>query len=153
MRSPCVRLSKYFKGKFCIFAAIIFATKYIGGKSAKYYLQHQKSLGRLNGYVEEMTEGQKVIKVFCHEAKAREQFKVFNDELNEAGAKANTYAFVLGPINNNLGYLQYVLVALVGVLFMAFVINTNTATMVITEEIICGIVCVRSWRIVSTSLV
>ncbi len=68
-----------------------------------------------------MTEGQKVIKVFCHEAKAREQFKVFNDELNEAGAKANTYAFVLGPINNNLGYLQYVLVAMVGVLFMAFV--------------------------------
>ena len=104
-----------------VLAAIIFATKYIGGKSAKYYLQHQKSLGRLNGYVEEMTEGQKVIKVFCHEAKAREQFKVFNDELNEAGAKANTYAFVLGPINNNLGYLQYVLVAMVGVLFMAFV--------------------------------
>ncbi len=103
-----------------ILIAIIFVTKFIGGKSAKYYLNNQKALGALNGYVEEMTEGQKVIKVFCHEQKAREQFKVLNDELNEAGSKANAYAFVMGPINNNLGYLQYVLVALVGVLIMAF---------------------------------
>ena len=101
-------------------AAVIVATKIVGGKSAKYYLTHQKALGNLNGYVEEMTEGQKVIKVFCHEAKAREQFKKVNDELNEAGKIANKYAFILGPINNNLGYLQYVLVALVGVLMMAF---------------------------------
>ena len=101
-------------------AAVIVATKIVGGKSAKYYLTHQKALGNLNGYVEEMTEGQKVIKVFCHEAKAREQFKKVNDELNEAGKIANKYAFVLGPINNNLGYLQYVLVALVGVLMMVF---------------------------------
>ena len=101
-------------------AAVIVATKIVGGKSAKYYLTHQKALGNLNGYVEEMTEGQKVIKVFCHEAKAREQFKKVNDELNEAGKIANKYAFILGPINNNLGYLQYVLVALVGVLMMVF---------------------------------
>lgn len=101
-------------------AAVIVATKIVGGKSAKYYLTHQKALGNLNGYVEEMTEGQKVIKVFCHEAKAREQFKKVNDELNEAGKIANKYAFILGPINNNLGYIQYVLVALVGVLMMAF---------------------------------
>ena len=99
-----------------VLIAITFATKYVGGRSAKNYLVHQKALGNLNGYVEEMTEGQKVIKVFCHEQKAREQFKVVNDELNEAGKKANSYAFILGPINNNLGYLQYVLVAFVGVL-------------------------------------
>lgn len=105
--------------------AVIFATKYVGGKSAKHYLTHQKALGNLNGYVEEMTEGQKVIKVFCHEQKAREQFKKLNDELNEAGRKANSYAFILGPINNNLGYLQYVLVALVGVLLMAFAGETG----------------------------
>ncbi len=98
---------------------IIFATKYIGSRSAKNFLIQQKSLGNLNGFVEEMTEGQKVIKVFCHEQKAREQFKVVNDELYEAGKKANSYAFVLGPINNNLGYLQYVLVAIVGILIMA----------------------------------
>ncbi len=102
-----------------VLAAIIFATKYIGSRSAKNFLIQQKSLGNLNGFVEEMTEGQKVIKVFCHEAKAREQFKVVNDELYEAGKKANSYAFVLGPINNNLGYLQYVLVAIVGIIIMA----------------------------------
>lgn len=88
--------------------------KIIGSRSAKNFLKQQRSLGALNGYVEEMTEGQKVIKVFCHEQKARERFKVLNDELNEVGSKANTYAFVMGPVNNNLGYLQYVLVAVVG---------------------------------------
>ncbi len=102
-------------------AAVVFATKVIGGKSAKYYIKHQKAMGNLNGFVEEMTEGQKVIKVFCHEDKTREQFKKLNDSLYEAGEKANANAFVLGPVNNNLGYLQYVLVALVGVLMMAFV--------------------------------
>ncbi len=102
-----------------VLVLIIFLTKYVGGKSAKYYLTHQKALGDLNGYVEEMTEGQKVIKVFCHEQKARENFKVLNDSLNEAGKRANSYSFILGPINNNLGYLQYVLVALVGALILA----------------------------------
>lgn len=103
-----------------VLVCIIFATKYIGGKSAKYYITHQKALGELNGYVEEMTEGQKVVKVFCHEQKAREQFKVLNDELNEAGKHANSYSFILGPINNNLGYVQYVLVAVVAMMIMAF---------------------------------
>ena len=108
-----------------VLTAIILFTKFIGGKSAKFYLTHQKALGSLNGYVEEMTEGQKVVKVFCHEDKARAKFKKLNDELNEAGVKANTYAFVLGPVNNNLGYLQYVLVALVGALMMAFAGETG----------------------------
>ncbi len=108
-----------------VLVAVIFATKYVAGKSAKYYITHQKALGSLNGYVEEMTEGQKVIKVFCHEQKARENFKKLNDDLNEAGRVANSYAFILGPINNNLGYFSYVLVALVGILFMAFVGETG----------------------------
>lgn len=99
-------------------AVIILVTKFVGGKSAKYYVKNQLALGKLNGFVEEMTEGQKVIKVFCHEQKAREQFKVLNDELNEAGREANTYSFILGPINNNLGYVQYILVAFIGVLIM-----------------------------------
>ncbi|MBD5632513.1 MAG: ABC transporter ATP-binding protein [Clostridia bacterium] len=103
-----------------VLVGIIFATKYIGGKSAKYYITHQKALGKLNGYVEEMTEGQKVIKVFCHEQKARDEFKALNDGLNEAGRNANKYSFILGPINNNLGYVQYVLVAVVAMLIMAF---------------------------------
>ena len=102
-----------------VLTAIILTTKMVAGKSAKYYLAHQRALGNLNGFVEEMTEGQKVIKVFCHENRAREQFKIVNDELNEAGRIANQNAFILGPINNNLGYIQYVLVALVGVLAIA----------------------------------
>ena len=97
-----------------VLAIMIFIIKNVGQKSAKNFLKQQEAIGALNGYVEEMTEGQKVIKVFCHEQKAREQFKVVNDELNIAGRNANTFAFVLGPINNNLGYLQYVLVAVVG---------------------------------------
>lgn len=92
--------------------------KVVGSRSARYFLKQQVALGKLNGYVEEMTEGQKVIKVFCHEQKAREQFKVLNDELNVAGCNANTYAFILGPINNNLGYFQYILVAIVGLLLI-----------------------------------
>lgn len=99
---------------------VFFVTKYVGSRSAKNYVMHQKALGSLNGFVEEMTEGQKVIKVFCHEDKAREGFKQLNDRLYEVGSKANSYAFVLGPINNNLGYIQYVLVAFVSVMIMAF---------------------------------
>lgn len=101
-----------------VLLAMIFTIKNIGSKSAKYYVANQTALGKLNGYVEEMTEGQKVIKVFCHEQKAREGFKVLNDELNSVGSKANTFAFILGPISNNLGYLQYVLVAVVGFVLM-----------------------------------
>ena len=103
-----------------IVVVVFILTKFIGGRSAKNYIIHQKALGKLNGYVEEMTEGQKVIKVFCHEPKAREGFKKLNDSLNEVGSKANTYAFVLGPVNNKLGYIQYVLVAFVAVMIMAF---------------------------------
>ena len=104
-----------------VLVGIIIVTKIIGGRSAKYYLANQMALGALNGYVEEMTEGQKVIKVFCHEPNARAGFKEVNDALNEAGSKANAYAFLMGPVNNNLGYLQYVLVAIVGVVIMATV--------------------------------
>lgn len=103
-----------------VLTAIVLFTKFIGGQSAKNYVEHQKALGSLNGYIEEMTEGQKVIKVFCHEEKAREGFKKLNDNLNEVGSNANSYAFILGPVNNNLGYIQYVLVAFVGVMIMAF---------------------------------
>ena len=97
-----------------IIAVMVFLIKNIGGKSAKFFLRQQVSMGKLNGYVEEMTEGQKVIKVFCHEQKAREGFRKLNDELNETSRKANAYAFILGPVTNNLSYLQYVMVAVIG---------------------------------------
>lgn len=103
-----------------VLAVITVFVRSIGGKTARCFLTQQKALGRLNGYVEEMTVGQKVIKTFCHEEKAKEQFKVLNDSLNEVSRNANTYANIMGPINGNIGYLQYILVATVGVLMILF---------------------------------
>lgn len=99
---------------FLMLFMMIMLIKGIGVKSAKNFVLQQQALGALNGYVEEMTEGQKVIKVFCHEQKAREQFKVLNDQLNESGRKANGYAFIMGPMLNNIGYFQYIFVAIIG---------------------------------------
>ena len=101
-----------------VLAVMIFVIKKVGVKSAKNFLKQQRAMGALNGYVEEMTEGQKVIKVFCHEDEAIEGFKTYNDELFKTGYIANCNAFLLGPVNNNLGYLQYVLVAVVGFILM-----------------------------------
>ena len=97
----------------------------LGGQSSKFFMRQQEAVGKLNGYVEEMTEGQKVIKVFCHEQKARDSFKVLNDELYEASRKATATAFILGPISNNIGYLQYVVAAVVGLV----VITLNPAAL------------------------
>ena len=72
-----------------------------------------------------MTVGQKVIKTFCHEQKAQEQFRLLNDQLNEVSRNANTYANIMGPINGNIGYLQYILVATVGVLMILFGAKTG----------------------------
>ncbi|MBQ9968641.1 MAG: ABC transporter ATP-binding protein [Oscillospiraceae bacterium] len=90
------------------------ATKSIGGNSAKYFKAQQKSIGSLNGYIEEMISGQKVVKVFCHEDKTKEEFDRRNKELQDSGTKANIYANILMPIMMNLGNLQYVLVAMLG---------------------------------------
>ncbi len=101
-----------------VLAVMIFVIKKVGVKSAKNFLKQQRAMGALNGYVEEMTEGQKVIKVFCHEDEAIKGFKSYNDELFKTGYIANCNAFLLGPVNNNLGYLQYVLVAVIGFILM-----------------------------------
>ena len=86
----------------------------IGGMSGKYFVQQQKTLGDLNGYTEEMINGQKVVKVFNYEGKAREGFQKRNDELYACAAKANTFANILMPIMGNLGNLQYVMIAVLG---------------------------------------
>ena len=104
--------------------SMIFIIKNVGVQSAKYFLRQHEAMGKLNGFVEEMTEGQKVIKVFCHENKASEKFKVLNDELNNTGYKANSAAFILGPVTNNIGYIQYVLVAVLG----CILITTGNST-------------------------
>ena len=100
-----------------IFVGIIFmfmVTKKVGGGSAKYFIQQQISLGEEEGYIEEMIQGQKVVKVFCHEDKSKADFNVKNDKLCDDMTKANTFANILMPIMGNIGNILYVLVAFVG---------------------------------------
>ena len=86
----------------------------IGAQSGKYFIEQQKDLGKLNGYIEEMMEGQKVVKVFCHEQESLEQFKQINNKLRESANNANKIANITMPINGNIGNISYVLCALVG---------------------------------------
>ena len=90
------------------------AVKKIGGNSARFFIAQQKTLGNLNGYIEEMISGQKVVKVFCHEEATKEEFDHRNEALQESATKANIFANILMPIMMNLGNLQYVLVAVLG---------------------------------------
>ena len=98
---------------FTIFLMIL-VMKNIGGKSSKYFVKQQESIGEINGYIEEMINGQKVIKVFCHEEKCKEGFDKINNELVENAYQANKFANILMPIMGNLGNLQYVLLAIFG---------------------------------------
>ena len=82
--------------------------------SAKYYIKQQRDLGELDGYIEEMMDGQKVVKVFCHEEGAKEGFRKVNDALRDSATKANTFANLLMPVNANIGWLSYVVCAIVG---------------------------------------
>lgn len=93
---------------------MLFTTRYIAGHSGRYFVKQQISLGSVNGYVEEMVSGQKVIKVFCHEEQAKHDFDKLNDDLFEQAYQANKYANILMPIMMNMGNLQYVILALVG---------------------------------------
>ena len=89
-------------------------TKAIAGRSGRFFKARQDSVGKVNGYIEEMIEGQKVVKVFCHEQQNQQDFDALNDEFCLNATKANTYANIMMPIMGNLGHLQYVLVAIVG---------------------------------------
>lgn len=93
---------------------MLFCTAKAAGNSGKYFLQQQQNLGIVNGFIEEMMDGQKVVKVFCHEEENKEKFKELNDNLFVSADKANTYANILGPINAQLGNVSYVLCAIVG---------------------------------------
>ncbi len=98
----------------CFLGLMLFITKKIGGNSAKYFIRQQKSLGAMNGYIEEMINGQKVIKVFNHERQAEADFDAKNDALRENAELANRYANIFMPIMSNIGNLQYVMIAIVG---------------------------------------
>lgn len=93
---------------------MMFVTGKIAGKSGKYFIGQQKSIADVNGYIEEMINGQKVVKVFCHEEQTKTDFDKLNEELCINGREANTFANILGPINGNLGNLQYALIAVLG---------------------------------------
>ena len=99
-------------------AAMIFATRKVGGGSAKYFMRQQKSVAAAEGYIQEMMNGQKVVKVFCHEEKSIGDFDRINGELFENSFRANAYANVLGPIIGNIGNILYVTLALAGGIFL-----------------------------------
>lgn len=98
----------------CFVFIMLQVTGRVAGKSGYYFIRQQKALGDVNGYIEEMINGQKVIKVFCHEEKAKEIFDQKNEELCKDAFAANSFANILMPIMGNLGNLQYVLLATIG---------------------------------------
>ena len=98
--------------------AMVFVSKKVGGGSAKYFIRNQKSVAKCEGYIQEMMNGQKVIKVFCHEGKAEQDFDTINEELYEDSKKAHAYANILGPIIMNIGNILYVICAVAGGLFI-----------------------------------
>ena len=95
-------------------AFMLVITGKIGGQSGRYFVRQQAALGKVNGYIEEMINGQKVIKVFCHEERATQDFNRLNEALCDDATQANTFANILMPIMGNLGNLQYVLIAIAG---------------------------------------
>ncbi|MBQ9485393.1 MAG: ABC transporter ATP-binding protein, partial [Clostridia bacterium] len=129
-----------FFGVFFMF----FVTKKIGGNSAKYFIKQQKSLGATEGFVEEMIQGGKVIKVFCHEEESNKDFDKKNDELCEDATKAHTFANILMPIMGNIGNILYVLIAFVGGLLV--ILNVQNLTIMgfeplysSTEQVVNGV--------------
>ena len=103
-----------------IFAVILIfiSTTKIGGGSAKFFIKQQKSVAKAEGFIEEMMNGQKVVKVFCHEEKSKAEFDILNEELNHNSFAANAYANMLIPIIHNIANILYVLVAIVGVVIV-----------------------------------
>lgn len=99
---------------FFMVGIMLVLTRKIGGLSAKHFIAQQKDIGTVNGYIEEMMQGQRVVKVFCHEEESKEAFNKLNDALCESSYKANNYSNILGPINAQLGNISYVLCAIVG---------------------------------------
>ena len=98
--------------------AMIAVTGIVGKHSAKAFREQQEAIGKVNGYIEEMIEGQKVVKVFCREEISKTEFDVLNDRLCNAGTRANTLANILGPLMNNMGHISYAITAIAGVMLI-----------------------------------
>ena len=93
---------------------IVYITKNVAMYSAKFFIGQQKALGKVNGYVEEMISGQRVVKVFCREETCKDEFNVINEDLRGNAFKAGAFTNMMGPVNNNLGYIQYTILAIIG---------------------------------------
>ena len=98
----------------CMVGLMLFCSKKISAQSGKYFISQQRDLGAVNGYIEEMLEGQKVVKVFTHETKTLEGFRDLNNKLRESSIRANGYANIMMPVNAQLGNVSYALCALLG---------------------------------------
>ena len=109
-------------------AIMAVVAKYVGSRSAKYFIRQQAVIGKTEGYIEEMMGGQKVIKVFCHEERAKEEFDKINDELCDASDKANAYGNILMPAVMNIGHFAFVLVAIVAGLLVLFKVQNLSVT-------------------------
>lgn len=116
----------------CMVVVIINAAKFISGKSGSFFIAQQRALGKVNGFIEEMIGGQKVIKVFCHEDKAIAEFEALNEELRVSSSNANGYANILMPVNAQLGNLNYVLCAVIGAIMSLYGIGSVTVGTLIT---------------------
>ena len=123
-----------------VFVGVIFMlliSKKIGGGSAKFFIRQQKAMGKTEGYIQEMMNGQKVIKVFCHEKDCEKDFEKINNDLYEDSYRAHAYANMLGPIIMNIGNILYVIIALVGgVLLLLNVKNLSLSGMVLGIDIV-----------------
>ena len=116
---------------------MLFVSKKIGGGSAKYFVRQQKSMGKTEGFIQEMMNGQKVVKVFCHEDECVKDFDKINNELFEDSYRANAYANTLGPIIMNIGNILYVVIALVGgILLLSDVNNISISGMAFSISIV-----------------
>ncbi len=99
-------------------SGIMLVTMFVVRRSGKYFIGQQRALGAVNGYVEEMVNGQRVVKVFCYEDRAKKRFDELNDDLRGNAFKAGAFSNMMGPVNNNLGYIQYTIVAIVGAIMI-----------------------------------
>lgn len=110
---------------FMVFLMLKVSSK-VGAMSGMYFAKQQANVGKVNGYIEEMMDGQKVVKVFTHEDKAKEEFDALNEELCDSMTKANSYANIMGPISSNMGHLNFTVIAIVGSLMAINGLGTVT---------------------------
>ncbi|MCI7766602.1 MAG: ABC transporter ATP-binding protein/permease [Oscillospiraceae bacterium] len=115
---------------------LLFITGKIGSQSGKFFKEQQKEIGAVNGYIEEMIDGQKVVKVFVHEKKSKEEFDKLNSALCEASTKANTFANIMGPVNNNLAHIQYAILAVAGSILAILGVNSFSGVITVGTVVV-----------------